>query len=209
MPLIPTALFTDVDQVWDMLCVAEDERLVKNEVMEQWINMASAFMEQLLNRPGIVRDVHEEVDGHGLPTIYVRQTPMVSLTALRVYDSDFQGFEDINVQQDNNQFKQIELDLPRGRLVILPDAPISRFTRGAGNVVIDYRAGWANPGDLAVIQQAAVEMIAVVYNELGRNPREQTRSDAITTVSAFTKGDFDELPWMMKQCVMHYRKRSF
>jgi len=175
--------------------------------MDRWINAASALMEQLLNRPVKPRDIVEQLDGNGRPTIYTLQSPAIALHALRVYDPDFADFDDIQVQTTNDVEKEVDFQATRGRLVLLPDSPIAYFTQGSGNVQITYRAGFLDH-DLAVIQEAAIDLIAVRWNELGRNPREQSRSDTINTLSTFAKGDFDELPWMTTQAVMTYRRRG-
>jgi hypothetical protein len=44
---------------------------------------------------------------------------------------------------------------------------------------------------------------------LGRNPVEKVRADSINTISTFTLADFDQLPFMMTQAVLHYRRRQF
>lgn len=208
MPLSPTALFTDVDEVWDYLCVAPDDRLENNSVMERWINMASAFMEALLNRPCLPRDIVEQLDGNNTRSIYVRESPLISVISVRVWDNNFQLFDDISVDQTNGPNKQLDWEPGRGKLTLLSDAPIGRWRPGIRNVEINYRAGHAGM-DLAVLQEAALEMIAVRWHELHKNPLQQSRSDANGTLSTFARADFDELPWMMKQTVMHYRKRAF
>lgn len=207
MALSAKCLWTDVNEIWDALCVAEDERIISNAQMERWANMASAFIERIINRPVIIRTIDEKHDGNGTKLLYVDKTPTVSLLRLRIWDCDFSGFEDVNVDQTPGPDKEVDFDAPSGRLCLLDTCPVSYFTVGKGNIEVCYRAGF-DEGDLEVLKEAGIEMIAVRYNELGRNPREQIRTDTINTVSAFTKGDFDELPWMMQQAVLFYKKRK-
>lgn len=206
MALAPNALFDDVDDVWRVLCPSDEERLVDNDVMERWINMASSFMDTLLNRPCKPQQFHEFLDGTGKPFIYLPKSPAIAVHSLRIWYSDFADFDDINVIQTPALGKELDFQARKGRLVLLRDAPQTRFLWGIGNIEVTFTAGF-DTGDLEVIKEAAIEMINVRYSEKGRNPREQTRADSMNTTSAFTKGDFDELPWMMTQAVLHYRKR--
>ena len=206
MALLSNALFTNPDDVWDALCVPPEERTEKATLMDRWINGVSSFMEQLLNRKlvEVVRD--EALDGNGRSIIYTKQTPASNLTSLRVYYSDFRNFDDIDVDQTPGPDREVEFN-EKGRIVLLPDAPITYFYHGVGNVLVSYTAGMPE-GDLEAIRIAVIEMIANRYEEIGRDPREQTRSDSIKTLSTFNKEDFDELPFYTQQIVWTYRRRQ-
>jgi len=208
MSLAINSLFTDVDEIWDALCVPADVRIVKDAVMMRWANMASSFIERMINRPAMPREFVDCLNGDGRSYVNVTHTPLISVQSLTVWGCDFLTRYDVDLTLVKEEGAQVHIDYPNGRIVLLRRGPLCSFLLGHGNVQICYTAGFET-GDLEVLKEAAVEMIAVRYNELGRNPREQTRSDTINTLSTFTKGDFDELPWMMKQAVMHYRSHSF
>lgn len=206
MALVSNAIFTDPEFVWDALCVAPDDRVKHAALMESWINGMTAFFEQWLNRPVIERIVGEQLDGNGLGMIYTRKSPASDLTSLRVYYSDFRNFDDIDVDQTNDATKEVDF-FENGRIVLLAEAPITRFWHGAQNVVVSYTAGLP-AAELELVRAAAIEMIATRWGELGRNPLERVRSDSIVTLSTFTKGRFDELPFMTKQVVGMLRRRQ-
>lgn len=206
MALVTNALFTNPDDVWDALDVAPEDRSDNAGLMERWINGTTALMEQLLNRPVIDRVVAEQLDGNGKPYIYVRKTPASSLTSLRVYYSDFRRFDDVNVDQTNDENKEVDF-YETGRIVLLPAAPLTFFYPGAQNVVVSYTSG-LSMAQVDAVRIAAIEMIATRWEERGRDPREQVRSDSINTLSTFTKGDFDELPFWTRQTVDLLRRRQ-
>ena len=207
MALVPNALFTDKSFVWDALCVSsQDERAELNVLMETWINGVTGFFNQALNRPAVEYIVDEQLDGDDRPYIYVKQSPAHSLTALTVYYADFRQADIINVDQANDADKEVDFN-ESGRIVLLPEAPITRFYRGAQNVVVSYTAGLPT-AELELVRMAAIEMIANRYQERGRDPREQTRSDSMITLSTFTKQDYDELPFLTRQTIRHLRKWS-
>jgi len=207
MALDPRALFTNPDIVWESLCVDEDKRIENAHVMERWINAASRLMEQIINRPIMPRDIVDEVDGNGRRTIQSNERPLVSVSSLIVYDPDLSQPDIINVGQTLNG-REVAIHLDEGRFVLLPDSPIGRFTRGIQNVHIHCRVGY-DEFDRAVFQEAAIELIQQRWEMLGRNPVEKVRADSINTISTFTLADFDQLPFMMTQAVLHYRRRQF
>jgi len=208
MALIPNALLTDPDIVWESLCVDEDDRITHAHVMERWINASTSLLEQIINRPLAPRDIIEELDGNGRSVIQVEQYPMISIASLTVYDPDLTGADIINVDQTINEGREVAIYFQEGRLALLLDAPIGRFTRGIQNVHVVYRAGYG-VGDLALFQEACIEMIQQRWNMLGRNPLEKVRADSINTISTFTLAEFEQLPWMMTQAMMHYRRWGF
>jgi len=208
MALTPNALFTNPDLVWESLCVDEDDRIEHAHVMERWINASSALLESVLNRPLAPRDVIDELDGNGRSVIQVEQYPMLALHSLVVYDPDLTGADTINVDQLVNDGREVAVDLKEGRLALLLDAPIGRFTRGLHNVHVTYRAGYG-AGETSLFQEACIEMIQQRWNMLGRNPLEKVRADSINTISTFTLAEFEQLPWIMTQALMHYRRWGF
>lgn len=207
MAIDPLALFSDPDIVWESLCVEQEDRIKNAHVMERWINAASALMESILNRPVMPRDVLEEADGTGRPTIQTEDFPLIQVHNLTVYDPDFSNFDIIRVDPEPLPTRECAIKLEEGRIVLLPDAPISRFTRGVQNVHINYRVGF-QPGPIAVIQEAAIELIQQRWEMLGRNPVEKVRADSINTIATFTLADFDQLPFMARQAVDHFRRRQ-
>lgn len=207
MALSPLALFDDPDLVWESLCVEEEDRVKSAHVMERWINMASRLLEQIVNRPIRPRLITDSIDGNGRPMIYTLSSPGLALHDLIVYDPDFSNFDQMDVSQVSETGREVAWFAERGRIVLLADAPIAFFTRGIQNVEVTYTVGF-NEFDMAVFQEAAIELIAQRWNDLGRNPVEKVRSDAINTIATFTREDFDELPFITRQTVDHYRRRQ-
>lgn len=207
MPLAANALFTDPDEVWDALCVEEEDRVGKASMMERWINGTSAFLEALMNRPLIPKTFVDLLDGNRRPIMTLKHTPATTLISLRVYQSTFDNFDDIKVDQNPLDSPEVAFDGPRGRLVLLPDAPIARFTLGIENVHATYTVGFG-VGEVSVFQEAAIELISARYADLGRNPLEIIRSDAINTLATYNRGNFEDLPFNVRQALEVYRKRS-
>jgi len=207
MALAPNALFVDPDVVWTALCQEEDVRVEHADTMIRWINFASAFLERLFNRKLKPTVVTEILDGNSRPIMTLRETPSNTLHSLRVYDSNFDTFDDIAVNNAPDASPEIAFDGPRGRLILLPDAPIARFTLGVDNVHVTHSTGFPQ-ADVAVFQEAAIELISQRWNDLGRNPIEIIRSDSTNTIATFNRADFDELPFVTRQSLELYRKWS-
>lgn len=206
MPVSPHAIISDPDEVWPHLDAGSKERVNFNTLMEQWLNATTVLLERYLNRKIKARTYeNERHDGNGRPMMYLRQYPVLELSALSVYDPDFGHAETFDVAQfPDTSNPQVQVEWDTGRLWILPDAPISRFTRGRGNIIATWTGGFADT-DLDVFKDAIRELIAIRWHARGYNPREISRSSAMNTSSSFTMADFNALSPITRELIDTYK----
>lgn len=203
MALAPYALFSDPDEVWEALQVYEEDRVGYALAMERWINAASALLESVLNRPlrsRLISD-HRE-DGTGRRYIVVDKSPVQAIHSLTVYYPDFLTSDTISVSSADSE---MILDPLSGRITLLPNAPTGVFYRGQRNVAMSITAGY-DDYEIAVFQEACIEMIATRYHEVGRNPLEKVRTDATSSIATFSKADYALLPPWTLQTLNAYRR---
>lgn len=203
MPLSPYAIITDPDEVWEYLDVEEPDRVKHARLMETWINMGTAKIEKYVNRPVVQRLLeNEKHDGNGRNVMYTNHSPISRVHSLQILTRQLDDPTDIDVSDDTTQ---ADIHLPSGRITLLIDANIGSFLRGSGNVRISYTVGF-DQYELDVFKQALIELVAIRWEERGRNPLERNRTDIVEGTNAFQKSRPDQLPFEVATLINAYRR---
>lgn len=135
--------FCTVDDVKAWLGLANQ---AADPLLARLITAQSVFLETWLSRQVNSRAVAETYDGHGGRVLSVQASPVTAVASVVVDGQAVTGFT----------FDSETILLPEGKV----------FTRGTGNVVVTYTAGFVpTPPDLA---QACVEVVALRFKERDR-----------------------------------------
>lgn len=203
MPLHPYAIITDPDEVWEYMMVAEPERVQHARLMETWINMGTVKIERYLNRPVVPRVLTDQKhDGNDRRVMYTKESPVLDVLSLTILDRTLDDPIAVDVSPASTE---IDVDLKSGRLTLLTDAEIGFFRRGAGNIRITYTPGF-DEFELDVFKQALIELISIRWEERGRNPLEQNRTDIVEGTNSFQKQPVSRLPFETTSLIDHFRK---
>lgn len=206
MALIAEALAT-VDEAAQYLMLRDSEVSEMSPVLERWINSATKILEQMLNRKIKSRAYTDTTQsGTGRPTLWVENYPIQSLGSLIIYDWDFSNNDVINVTlPPANGAPEIAVSHDSGKITLLPDAPVSRFTLGQENVFLSYQGGFAGD-ELAPFTDACLEMVAIRWHSMGVDPRMQSRADTQTNAVTVTRADFGQMSQLTRELMMSYRR---
>lgn len=207
MAVSPNAIIQDPDEVWPYLDAGSKERVEFSTLMDQWLNATTLVLERYCNR-NIRSRVYDSAtqNGNGRLALHLDHYPVLELASLRIYDPDFSQFDDIDVSlPPANQNPEMALAHDTGKITLLPDAPIFRFTTGRENIVITYTAGFAGT-DLDPFKDAIRELIGIRWHQRGQNAREQSRSSAINTSTSFTMADFNQVTPITREIIKSFRK---
>lgn len=207
MPVDPNAIITNPDEVWPHLDAGSKEKVEFALLMDSWLNSATILLERYCNRKIKARK-YENIsqNGNGRLQLYLEHYPVLDLESLRIYDPDFSQFDDIDVSlPPTNQNPEIALAHDTGRITLLPDAPIFRFTTGRENIVSTYTAGFEGM-NLDPFKDAVRELIAERWHQRGRDPREASRSSSTNTSASFTMTDTKAISPITWQIIQSFRK---
>jgi len=184
MSLAPYALCT-TEEVWSALDPSEDMKTKFEDRMEGWVNGASLQLEQFLNRPIKARSFDTYQDGNGRRILLTEYYPIIQMQSIEVSTFDLLSTYVINPERSA---KEVAIDYKDGTMRILPSATIGRWFHGKENVHLVYEAGFSGY-DLEAFKQAIVELIAVYWTEMGKDPRSQQTNESVG--NAFFSGRFD------------------
>lgn len=117
-------------------------------LLGQLITAASAWIKSYLNRDILTASYTETLDGTGTAKIMLPQFPVTAVTSITI------GGQAVN----------LSTVVIRGSVLTLADG--SKFSRGYGNVVVAYTAGYAtSPAD---IEQDCIKIVAWWFKERDR-----------------------------------------
>jgi len=122
-----------------------------NYRLEKLINSASDFIERETGRTfKSTVYTNEEYDGNGLPSMWLKQWPVISLSSISYFDQYTQ-----TTQQTLTENTDFYLTLESGRL----DTTCGVWSRSVRNIRATYTAGYATiPEDLQSLCSRLVEM---------------------------------------------------
>lgn len=134
--------------------------------IERAINQYSAILEGLTGRKLKARNyTNYRIDGNGSQELFFPQYPLNTTTSILIYDENDILYHTVLVAEleEYITFPQIgKMRLPR-----------NIFLRGTQNVVVTANAGIVDAGELAMLENAVLEMIA------SNPPSEITRASNI------------------------------
>lgn len=192
------------EEVWDYLDPAQEDKDKYEALMERWINGASMTIEQLLDRPIVQRNFQVYQNGNGYNTLYLHNYPVVEVHEITIFDYDLANSTDIDPLRASGE---VVIDQDTGAMLLLPNSPRSRWTKGLQNIYIDYDAGFSGTG-LAPFKEVVMELIQVVYRDQGTNPRVQQLNDNVGNsvfTGRYSPNRLSHQSWML---VQNYRRVS-
>lgn len=186
------------------LCALDDVKTylgittnAEDALIKALITQASAQIENYCNRTFAQTTYTETRNGRGSRTMFMRQIPIVSVTALTIDGVTVQASS--NPQTYGYVFDDERIYLRGTSPSYGPYGQPDCFSRGVQNVVVTYTAGFsAIPGDVA---QACIELVA--WKRAKRNRIDKT-SETLGTqqTQAYSLAD---MPASVKSAINSYR----
>lgn len=148
------------------------------------ISMQQAWLErqcgQLFDEDTYTDDPH---DGDGSPRLWLKNTPVTALTAVKLLNSDGS-----TTTLDSSSYRLVDGEyltrVDGSEAAWEPRSPFDGyvgpcFPKGDGNVLVSYTAGYADedaPDDLKALMYT---LVAMGLDERGQNPVVQQRADGV------------------------------
>ncbi len=123
---------------------------------------ATAAIERYCHREFASASRTETYDGDGTDELILRGFPVVSIDAVTITDDDGTEYD---VDTDD-----LDFNANTGLLFFAPDAEgdWDYWPKGRQNIEVEYTAGFS--GVPADVQEACVELMAVMYSQASRDP---------------------------------------
>ena len=156
-------------------------------VLQRLIGAASAFFVQASGLEILQRSYVERYDGKGSARLYLRHTPVVSVTSVTID----------------------EASIPVSAAVSDPGWVLSGnvillfgywFRRGLGNVLVDYSAGYATPP--ADVAEAVMELVGMRYRGKDRLGK---LSESMGAIGSTAYSQKDVSPFVQSVILRHMR----
>ncbi len=138
-----------------------------NDILDRLITAASTFIQRYTNRD-IVQGTYTEVrSGNGGVALVLSQFPVTAIASLVV---DGIAIAPRATPTGSGYVQEQTGQRPSGRRILLSGY---RFTKGVGNVTVQYTAGYIgpNPGPATIpfdIEQACIELTALAFRQRSR-----------------------------------------
>lgn len=168
----------------DVAAVPELSVLIGRADLASMITLVSDLVETEVGRPLSQATLTDELyDGGGLPRIWLRRTPVSSVTAVKINGTAL----------DNTDGEAWTIQAQTGRLTLGPGSDDStfapRFPRGSGNVAVSYVGG---PSPIPErVKRACLAMLKYAVDAVRRsgNYKSESIGDYSYTLAEIQPGD--------------------
>lgn len=154
--------------------------------IDMLIDMVDGVIKNYCGWEVLAKDYVDTLNGDGTPSLYLKQSPVNSVTSLTVGGEDF--------------LSGVELDTDNGIVNLSTDSGLT-FSSGTRNIVTSYNAGYSVvPSDLAY---AASWLTVINYNRIDQESIGITKNEFNGVKVEYDRSD---IPVMVKHVLDRYRQ---